>query len=79
MGLTATCVTPYLLLQNLGETFALKHLQHTYKTLEKHQKNLKTTCVAIANIQMEPIATYVRNTFETLAYIYATFRFTFAT
>jgi hypothetical protein len=34
----------------------LKHLQHTPKTLAKHQKKLETMCVAnanIANIQMK--------------------------
>ena len=53
----------------------LKHLRNT-------RKNLKTTCVAIANIakvQMKPLATYVYEKHLKHLYIYAASRSTFAT
>jgi len=39
----------------------LKHLQHTSKTLTKHQKKLENTCVAIANIMMKYQHTYEKH------------------
>jgi hypothetical protein len=40
----------------------MKHLKHTFETLQKHLKTLENTYVAIANIQMKHLQYTYENT-----------------